>query len=115
MPSPWPALYTFLGGFQNLKDSKLPAVLIAAASAFAGHELWPQDPAVTVPVSAARAQMLDNGVAGSRDELAGRLSQTVNSYFTEKGFSCDPVTPSETVGDTMKRAQSCANPVATPQ
>ncbi|QQG35635.1 MAG: hypothetical protein HYS17_08930 [Micavibrio aeruginosavorus] len=115
MPNPWPALYTFLGSFQNLKSSKFPAVLITAASAFAGHELWPQEPAVTVPVSAARAQMLENGVAGSRDELAGRLSQTVNSYFTEKGFSCDPVTPSDTVGATMKRAQSCAGPAAEPK
>ncbi|MFN3827273.1 MAG: hypothetical protein ACK4NR_06570 [Micavibrio sp.] len=104
----WNALYTVLGSFQNLKDAKLSTLVIAAAAAFGGHSLWPEDPTIKAPVSEGRAQMLAGGVVGKPQELNGKILDTINTHFAEKGFPCDPISASETIGETMERAKNCA-------
>lgn len=115
MPSPWPAIYTFLGSFKNLKDSKIPTLLVAVGSALAGHQFWPEDPQVSAPLSEARSQMLASGVVGKPVELNGKISAVISEHFAAKGFPCDPVTASPTVGETMERAKACAAPVIKPE
>lgn len=111
MANPWPAVYGVLSSFQNLKDAKLSTLVIAAAAAFGGHTLWPEDPGIKAPISEGRAQMLDSGVVGKPQELNGKILDTINQHFAEKGFPCDPVTAAETVGETMERAKSCPTAV----
>jgi|JI10StandDraft_1071094.scaffolds.fasta_scaffold212896_1 hypothetical protein len=115
--SGWSGLYNLLGSFTNLKQSKaagLIVTIVAAAAGYVGNEFAPRDPVVSVPVSEGQKQLLENGLAGKPAELNGRLSRTVRDYFAEKGYPCDPITASETVGETVERAKACAAPVPPP-
>ena len=116
--SGWSGLYTLLGSFTNLKQSKVAGLVLAvvgAVAGYAGNEYAPRDPVVSVPVSEGQKQILEAGLAGKPAELNGRLSRTVRDYFAEKGYPCDPITASETVGETVDRAKACAAPApATP-
>ena len=104
--------YDTLSSFTNQKYSKFPALLLAAASAFGGHQFWPEDAKVETPLSAARAQMLSAGIVGNPAALNGQISSAISAHFAAKGYPCDPITASETVGETMERAKACAAPAA---
>ena len=107
--------YDLLGSVTNLKGSKLPTLLIAAASAFGGHAFWPEDAKLESPLSEARAEMLAAGIVGNPAELNGKVASVINAHFAAKGYPCDPITASKTIGETMERAKSCNVPTAAPQ
>jgi len=69
---------------------------------------------IVAPVSEARMQLLNEGVAGSRKDFELFLKKETDLYFAQKGLGIDPVEASSKVGDTLNRAKTPA-PAAQPK